>query len=173
MRRRRYLMAAAVLALPSFAAFDASGQGWRRVEYPADGFSVEFSGEVQVSPTTVDEDSKDKIQRSTDYLQDNDRSAFIVAATLVRYSVDFGSGVEASYGTLKCKITLSDKEIDFAPGAGRAISGHDCGEDGSLSVEARYFTTGKWFYQVLAIFSKGDDDADALRFVESFSLLSR
>ena len=166
-------MAIAATALLAFTGFDAAGQGWRRVDYPEDGFSIEFSGEVQVSATGVDEESKDRILRSTDYLQDNDRSAFIVAATLVRYTVDFDNGVQASYGTLKCKTTLNDTPLDFAPGPARSVSGSNCGEDGSLSVEARYYSTGKWFYQVLAIFTKGEDDADALRFVNSFALLGR
>lgn len=160
--------AALVLALTSLTALS---QNWRRMDYSADGFSVEFSGEVKVSPTPVGDESKERIVRSTDYLQDDGDSAYIVGATLARYSVEFNKGVEASYGALKCKSTLNDTPLNFARGLARDISGTDCGDDGSLRVEARYYAVDKWFYQVLAIFSRGGDQQAARRFVNSFTLL--
>lgn len=160
--------AAIVLALTSLAAVS---QNWRRMDYAADGFSVEFSGEVKISPTPVGEESKERIVRSTDYLQDDGDSAYIVGATLARYSVEFNKGVEASYGALKCKSTQNDTALNFARGLARDISGSDCGEDGSLRVEARYYAVDKWFYQVLAIFSRGGDQDAARRFVTSFTVL--
>jgi hypothetical protein len=39
-------------------------------------------------------------------------------------------------------------------------------------VEARYFTTGKWFYQVIALFKRDSGfDQGARRFVESFKMI--
>lgn len=169
-RRRTYLAGAATLFL-ALSSLAALSQNWRRLDYAADGFSVEFSGEVKISPTGVGEESKERIVRSTDYLQDDGDSAYIVGATLARYSVEFNKGVEASYGALKCKSTLSDTPLNFGRGLARDISGTDCGDDGSLRVEARYYAVNKWFYQVLAIFNRGGDQNAARRFVNSFTVL--
>ena len=167
-RTRAAGIGAVVLALTSLAALS---QNWRRMDYAADGFSVEFSGQVKVSPTAVGEESKDRIVRSTDYLQDDGDSAYIVGATLARYSVEFNKGVEASYGALKCKTTLNDAQLNFARGLARDVSGTDCGDDGALRVEARYYAVGKWFYQVLAIFNRGGNQQAARHFVNSFTVL--
>ena len=46
--------------------------------------------------------------------------------------------------------------------------------DGSSSAETRFYATGKWFYQVIAVFKKDGGDAAAARhFVQSFKLINK
>lgn len=171
MRARSMTLTCITALLLNIGSPPALGQNWRRVDYQADGFSVEFSGEVAIAPTQASAETRERLERSTDYLQDNGSSAYIVGATLARYSVEFTNGAEASYGSFKCKITLGDVPVAFARGQAREITGTECTDDGSLQVLARYYAVGKWFYQVLAIFPKDGDDTDARRFVSSFALL--
>lgn len=147
----------------------ASAQQWRKHTYAADGFAVDFFGEVKIDPTEVAPGSKDRIVRSTNYLQDEGSAAYIVGATLARYSVEFDKGVTASFNALQCKTKTSDTPLNFPSGKAREITGTDCTGDGSLAVEARYFQVGNWFYQVMAIIGKGQDKEQARRFVTSFS----
>lgn len=150
----------------------ASAQQWRKHTYAADGFAVDFFGEVKIEPTAVEPGSKERIIRSTNYLQDEGSAAYIVGATLARYSVDFDKGVTASFNALQCKTKTGDTPLNFPSGKAREITGTDCTADGSLAVEARYFQVGNWFYQVMAIMGKGQDKEQARRFVTSFSSIA-
>lgn len=170
MLNRRTVAAAAAAFLFVATALPAIAQTWRKHEYKADGFSVEFAGEVKITPTEVSPDSRDRIERSTNYLHDSGSSAFIVGATLAKYSVEFEKGVAASFTSLQCKSKMSDTMLNFPRGKAQELSGTDCTADGSLAVEARYFQSGKWFYQVLAIYPKGANKEMARRFVTSFAL---
>lgn len=160
---------AAALSLTMFA-ISASAQSWRKHDYRNDGFAVDFSGQINIAPTAVAEEAKERIIRSTNYLQDNGSSAYIVGATLAKYRVEFEKGVEASFNAMKCKIKINDTTLNFPNGKAREISASDCTDDGSLALEARYFEMGKWFYQVMAIYPKGGDKSEALHFVTSFEV---
>ncbi len=159
------------LAILGFLAGHGHAQDWRKQEYRADGFAVEFFGEVKITPTEVAADAKERITRSTNYLQDEGSSAFIVGATLAKHAVDFDNGVQASFAALKCQTTVSDQRLNFPRGQAREISGSACTQDGSLAVETRYYAVGKWFYQVMAIYPKGGSQATPRRFIQSFAVL--
>jgi hypothetical protein len=159
---------AAGLALLSIAA---DAQEWRRRTFADDGFSAEFFGEVKVEPTGVEPATKERIIRSTNYLQDEGAAAYLVGASLARYSIDFDKGVNASFDALKCKTKFSDIVLNVAVGQAREISATECTDDGSFAVEARYVQAGRWFYQVLAIYEKGQDKARARHFITSFATI--
>ena len=109
--------------------------------------------------------------RSTNYQQDGGDNVYTVGASLLLVDVNFDNGVKQSFAALKCKITTSDKPLIFAAGRAREVRGTDC-HDGNFRVEARYFTTGKWFYQVVALFKKdGGYSQGARHFVESFKVI--
>jgi hypothetical protein len=150
----------------------ADAEDWTTHRYPADRFEVEFSGPVQVMPTKLSAAKKKLTVRSTDYLQDSDVFAFIVNATLTRYSVEFDEGADASYQALKCKTTVFDRPLPIDGGQGREIRGEDCAND--LHIEGHYFTTGKWFFQVLFVGSKGyTDEAAPQHFFQSFKIIDQ
>lgn len=170
MLSRITLAACAAAATLTIFALSASAESWRKHDYKDDGFAVDFSGQINITPTAVAEEAKERIIRSTNYLQDNGASAYIVGATLAKYRVEFEKGVAASFNAMKCKVTLNDQTLNFPHGKAREISASDCTDDGSLALEARYFEMGKWFYQVMAIYPKGTDKSAALHFVTSFEV---
>jgi hypothetical protein len=151
----------------------AQAQTWKKHTYATDGFEVEFSGDVRVMPTNLNEDTLKKIVRSTDYQQDGGEFVFVVGASLLLVDVNFENGIKQSFAALKCKTTNSDAAVAFAGGRGREVLGTDC-FDGNYRAETRYFTKGKWFYQVIALFKKDAGiDQSARRFVESFKVISK
>ena len=78
-------------------------------------------------------------------------------------------GVESSFAGYKCKTVMRDNVLALPTGQGREILGIDCAD--GFTVEARYFTSGLWFYQLAAIYHKDrGDTAAARRFLESFKL---
>jgi hypothetical protein len=142
---------------------------WQVYTSADDGFSVQFSGPVKVDPTAIDDKVKDRIVRSTNYLQDGGDYAFIVGASLMKYSVNFDEGVKASFATLKCQTPISEADLKFPGGKAREVLGTDCTSD--LRVDSRYFTKAKWFYQAIALSKKeGGDVASVRRFLESFKV---
>jgi hypothetical protein len=161
------LLSSLVLLLVGVAAVEA--QSWTRHSYAKDGFEVEFSGKVEISPTDVDAETRSRIHRATNYLQDSNDHAFIVAASLQRVPVNFENGVEQSWGALKCASKATDTPLRFPGGRAREVRGTNC--SGGFRADARYYTVGSWFYQVLALHPmNGSRDADARRFVESFRI---
>ena len=161
---------AAVVARPAPTPPPAS---WKRYTYAADGFEIEFPGTVKVTPTNISEQAKQRIVRSTDYLQDTWDFKYFVAATLFKQTVDFDEGVRANFARLKCSSASPETPISVASGRARELRGTNC-LDGSSSVETRFFATGKWFYQVIAVFKKeGGDTAAARHFVQSFKLIKQ
>jgi hypothetical protein len=165
-RSLRLLLTSVVLLVVGTAALQA--QTWTRHSYATDGFEVEFSGRVDVSPTAVDGETRSRIFRATNYLQDGGDFAFIVAASLQRVPVNFENGVEQSIGALKCATTISNTTLPFSRGRAREVRATGC-VSGKFRAHARYFTQGSWFYQVLALHPvNGSREAEAQRFVESF-----
>jgi hypothetical protein len=172
MPRRLYLLlAASILLLAGQGA--AHAQIWKKYTYTTDGFEVEFSGNVKIVPTQATADVQKKIVRSTDYQQDSGSYVYIVGASLLLADVNFENGSKQSFAALKCKTTTRDTALALAGGRGREVQGTDC-HDGNHRVEARYFTKGKWFYQVIALFKKdGGYDQGARRFVTSFKVIGK
>lgn len=169
-RHMRLLVAALVWLLAG--QFGANAQTWKKHRYVTDGFEVEFSGDVKVVPTQLNADTLKKIVRSTDYQQDAGNYVYIVGASLLLVDVNFDNGVKQSFDSLKCKSRTRDALLAFKDGRAREVHGTDC-HDGNFRVEARYFTRGKWFYQVISLFKKDSGfDKGARRFVQSFKAIA-
>jgi hypothetical protein len=126
-------------------------QGWNRFTYAIDGFEVEFSGNVLVSALPLD--AKARIVRSTSYQQDGGDFSYMVNAVLVQDSVNFENGIRVGYGEMKCATAIRDTSFVLKAIRAREIHGADC-VDGNYRAETRYFTTGKWFYQVIALYKR-------------------
>jgi hypothetical protein len=141
---------------------------WKQQSYPADGFQIEFSGPVAVKETDTSDETKNRIVRSTNYLQDNGTSAYFVAAMLVKDSVNFDGGATDFVGKCQTKeenpVTLSGAE------KGLEILGSNCLGNGS-HFEERFFQRGKWFYQITAIYTADSVAVAARHFLNSFKLL--
>jgi type II secretory pathway pseudopilin PulG len=146
----------------------AAGQPqWSVHAHPEDGFQAEFSGDVTIAPEKLDAQTMERIVRATEYVQDNGSSAYFVVAVLTKNGPTLknaGTGI----ARLGCKTILRDSEVPFPAGEGRLIQATDC--NNNLRAEARYFASGMWYYQVLALVPKNGDMASAQRFVESFKV---
>ena len=170
-RRECLLMFCLVFLLAS--VLDADAQSWKKHRYLTDGFEVEFSGDVQVKPTKLSDETKKKVVRATDYMQDGGTFVYAVAASLNKEGVNFDRGATASFAALKCKATTSDTALTLPGGRGRELRGVDC-HDGTMRAESRYYTTGKWFYQVITLFKKDDGNEKAARyFLQSFKTIAK
>lgn len=169
-RRARLLALCLVLLGASQASVDA--QTWKKHSYPADGFEVEFSGEVAGTPTQLNPETAKKVVRAMQYMQDGGDFVYAVAFSLNKQGVNFEEGSKASFAALKCKTTTSDTPVTLSGTRGRELRGTDC-HDGSMRAESRYYTTGNWFYQVITLFKKdGGNEAAARRFLQSFKLIA-
>jgi hypothetical protein len=161
---------AALAARPTTAA---AAVPWLKHSFSADGFEIEYPGTPRVTPTNMSEQAKQRIVRSTDYLQDTWDFKYFVHATLFKQAPDFEEGVKANASRFKCRTTSPAAPIKLSTGQARELRGTDCLDTGS-SVEARFYAAGKWFYQVIAVFKKDGGDATAAhRFVESFTLVKK
>jgi len=170
-RRTCLLFSSLILLLANVGAIEA--QTWKKHTYATDGFQVEFSGDVKISPQTHDAETQKKIVRATDYLEEGGEYAHIVAASLQFVDVNFENGVKLSFAALKCATTTADTPLTFAAGRARELRGTNC-HDGNFRVDARYFTVGRWFYQAMAIHPmSGSHVANARRFVESFKVIGK
>lgn len=146
----------------------AQAPQWSVHAHPEDGFQAEFSGDVKVTPQHLDAQTMERITRSTEYVQDNGASAYLVVAMLTKNGPTL-KNAGAGIAKIGCKTLLRDSEMPFASGQARVIQATDC--KNNLRAEARYFATGLWFYQVMALVPKdGGDIASAQYFVESFKL---
>ena len=148
----------------------ASAEEWKSQSYPDDGFQVEFSGPVAVTETAMSEQTKSRIVRATNYMQDGSASAYFVAAMLMKESVNFDGGSADAFLVSQCR-TKTETPVTLAGAEkGLEIQGSNCLGNGS-HFEQRFFQRGKWFYQVTAIYT-ADNGADAARhFLNSFKLL--
>jgi hypothetical protein len=150
---------------------DANAQTWTKHRYVTDGFEVVFFGDVKVVPTQLNAEVLKKVVRSTDYQQDAGEYVYIVGASLLAVDVNFENGVKQSFGALKCKARTKEATLSFPGGRAREVFGTDC-HDGSYRVEARYYTKGKWFYQIIGLFKKDSGfDQGVRRFVTSFTVI--
>jgi hypothetical protein len=152
------------------AGISASAEEWKQQSYPDDGFQVEFSGPVAVTETAMSEDTKSRIVRATNYLQESGGAAYFVAAMLMKIGVTFDGGSADSFLASRCE-TRKEVPVTLA-GAEKGIEmvGTNCLGNGS-HFEQRFFQRGKWFYQVTAIYGAGGDAEAARHFLNSFKLL--
>jgi hypothetical protein len=144
----------------------AHAQTSNKFQSKPDGFEVDAPGKVEVTSDKVDQN----LVRSTEYSVDVTGLSAVVSATLAKVDFDLAGAVKGSFPNFKCKTTTSDQKVPISGGQGRELHGDGCVEQSS--VVARYYTVGKWLYQVIAIY-KPEKQADAAHFVESFKLLDQ
>ena len=164
-------MRAALVAVFLLAvAFAAHAQQWNWIEhaYPEDGFRAEFNAPVRIERMRLKGDGADRVVRGTKYTLDERDHLYMVAASLNKGAVNFEKGVQEGFARLQCGVTLSDASFDAPWGKGRELSGRHC-VDGSYRAEARYHRSGRWFYQVIALYKEASGDvASARYFLQSF-----
>jgi hypothetical protein len=170
---RLSLLIPTIVVLSAAAPAAAQNTQWTKHVYEDDGFRVEFSGEVKATPPQASPETLQRIVRATQYMQDSGDTVYAVGANLNKQGLAFDKVSRASFGTFRCKSTISETPAGVIAGQGRAreLRGTDC-LDGDYRVEARYFSKGLWFYQVLALFKKDGGDEEAARyFLQSFELI--
>jgi hypothetical protein len=145
---------------------------WKKHTFSDDRFEIEFSGPVRSEPVPLDPQSRRRVVRSTQHVQDGAKAIYIVGAQQNTDVVNFDAGVKGSFGALKCKSTEPEVAVPVGTGRGRELKGSDC-FNGTMRAEARYFEIGKWFYQVMALYPTDGDNAAARRFLESFKAVGR
>jgi hypothetical protein len=144
----------------------AYAQSWNKFQSTPDGFEVDAPGKLEVTSDKADQN----LVRSTEYSADVTGLSAVISATLAKVDFNLAGAVKGSFPAFKCKTTASDQNVPISGGHARELHGDDCVEQSS--VVARYYTVGKWLYQVIAIY-KPEKQADAARFVESFKLLGQ
>lgn len=173
------LFSSRILLLADVGAVGA--QTWKKHVYAEDGFEVEFSGKVKIAPTPFEAEFNPDVQRttvrSTNYLEEGAGYVYVVTASLYRVDVDINTFEDAirlafaSRGS-RCTMLFPDTALTFAAGRARGFRGICLG--GSLLFDARFFTVGKWLYQVVATYSRYPllpNEANARRFIESFKVI--
>jgi hypothetical protein len=148
----------------------ACAEEWKQQSYPDDGFQVEFSGPVAVTETAMSDETKSRVVRATNYLQENGTSAYFVAAMLMKDAVNFEGGSAALFLASKCQTRKETPVSLLGAEKGLEIAGSSCLGNGS-HFEERFFQRGKWFYQVTAIYTADSDAETARHFLNSFKLL--
>ena len=156
------------LLLAPLAAADAAD--WRTSTYETDGFSVEFSGGVQVVPDQVDDNAKQRIVQSTQYIQDGGTYAYIIAAALYtpNTSVDLDASANRGLAALQCGKTESDTKSVTPDATMREVYASNCASGARIGV--RFFQRGQRFYQVMYLVTQDSQIADAKHFLTSFKL---
>lgn len=146
---------------------------WKKHTFAEDRFEVEFSGAFKSEPLQLDAQTRRRIVRSVQHMQEAADMIFVVGAQHNVEAVHLDAGARASFNAFRCKTTQSEIEVPIEGGRGLEFKGSQC-FDGSMRAEARYFEVGKWFYQVIAMFHKDTvTEATARRFLLSFKALPR
>ena len=126
---------------------------------------------MQIKQTELSAEAKKTTVRSTNYVQGNATTAYILSATLFTDVPDLDVVAKRGFGVLNCKTTISDTPLSISGGRGREFRGTDCNE--GVRAETRYFAKGKWVYQALALYKKdGGDEKAARYFVQSFKTIA-
>lgn len=156
----------ALLAVLSSVAY-AQQWSWHEHAYPEDGFSAEFNAPVTVRPMRLKGEGSAQVVRGTQYMVSEGKHVYLIAASLSKGAVNFDQGVRESFAGLECGMLLSDEPW----GTGRELRARHC-VDGTYRAEARYHRSGRWFYQVLALYKEaGGDETSARYFLDSFRLI--
>ena len=142
---------------------------WKKYRYPEYNFEVEFSGPVQVTPRSIG--ARERIVRSTLYLQDGGSYAYSVLAQLNSEGagVHLDAAADGGFEVYGCK-NINDGPFEFPSGRAKELSGDRClGE--TYRAHARYFSKGDWFYAVTYLIKiDGGDISSAQRFLQSFKI---
>lgn len=166
---KQVVLAALCAVLPALA--QAQQWNWTEHTYPEDGFRAEFNAPVTIRPMRLKEEGGDQVVRGSQYMVSEGKHVYVVAASLSTGGVNFDQGVRESFAGLQCGVVLSDAPVDAPWGSGRELRARHC-IDGTYRAEARYHRSGRWFYQVLALFKdQGGDEASARYFLESFRVM--
>ena len=165
---KRIALAALLAAVSALA--HAQQWNWTEHAYPEDGFRAEFNAPVTIRPMSLKGEGGEQVVRGAQYMVSERKHVYVVAASLSKGGVNFDQGVHESFAGLQCGVILSDAPLDAPWGSGRELRARHC-IDGTYRAEARYHRSGRWFYQVLALFKdKGGDEASARYFLDSFRL---
>jgi len=156
-----YLMNGVVTAITT----RRDAEKWKVHRYTADGFQVEFSGQVSVTETKASAETH--VARSTGYLQEGDTFVYIVRATLYTSPPNLESASNGGNAIGECK-TIQEKTIAMA-GADQSLE-FDGGGCKFGRLLTRYGLKGKWLYQILAILPDDADSEDARHFIETLRL---
>ena len=160
-----------VLLVVLSAAAHAQEWSWIEHAYPEDGFRAEFNAPVRIRYLRPEGKGGDQVVRAARYMLDEGRRLYVVAASLSRGSVDFDGGVRRSFAGLECGMVLSDAPIEAPWGRGRELTARHC-VDGTYRAEARYHRSGRWFYQVIALYKEAGGDVESARyFLDSFRVV--
>jgi hypothetical protein len=158
-----------LLAIP-FAAGAQQQWNWTEHAYPDDGFRVEFSGPVTIKRLKVDADASSLMVRGTQYMQDGETYLYVVGASLNKFGTQLDVGAEKSFAGLDCRRRTANRPFEAPSGHARELRGADC-IDGSYEAVARYYQSGAWFYQVIALYKGEGGDASLARyFLQSFKV---
>ena len=141
---------------------------WHEHAYPEDGFRAEFDAPVTIEPMRLTGQGSDQVVRGTQYMLDEGKRLYIVAASLSKGAVNFDEGVREGFAGLECGMLLSDAPFEAPWGRGRELRARHC-VDGTYRAEARYHRSGRWFYQVVALYKEAGGDVESARyFLDSF-----
>jgi len=163
-------VALATLLATVSALAHAQQWSWTEHAYPEDGFRAEFNAPVMIRPMSLKGEGGEQVVRGSQYMVSEGKHVYVVAASLSKGGVNFDQGVRESFAGLQCGVVLSDAPVDAPWGSGRELRARHC-IDGTYRAEARYHRSGRWFYQVLALFKdRGGDEASARYFLDSFRL---
>lgn len=168
MLRNRIAVLGALLLTP-LAQADAAD--WRTSTYETDGFSAEFFGSVQIAPNQLDEETKQRVVRSTIYFQDGGTFAYMVSAVLYapNAAVNLDESANRAMAALRCGNTASDTKSAMPDATMREVYASNCAN--GVRVGVRFFQRGQWFYQTMYLVSVDDQVADAKHFLTSFKLI--
>jgi hypothetical protein len=161
---------AGVVAFLLAVVLDANALDWKWIEhaYPEDGFRVEFNAPVTIKRMRLTSKSSERVVRATRYMLDEGKRLYLVAASLNKDGVDLEEGVRRSFAGLECGVLLSDEPVAAPWGMGRALQARHC-VDGTYRAQARYHRSGRWFYQVVALYKEAGGDVESARyFLDSF-----
>ena len=142
---------------------------WKKYHYPEYNFEVEFSGSVQVTPRSIS--ARERIVRSTLYLQDGGSYSYSVLAQLNNEGVEanLDAVTEDKLELYRCK-NVNALPLEFPGGRAQELTGDQC-LDGTYRVHARYFSKGDWFYVLTYLIKiEGGDISSAQRFLRSFKI---
>jgi hypothetical protein len=141
----------------------------KRHEYPSEGFSAEFSGEVRRIDLKPNGRSSDYIFKTSIYEQHGDGYSYSVTAREYRLGIPNLSGLaQLIRARLHCSGKVRQSQVG---GDELTMSGSRC-LSSDTEFFARLLSRGRWFYQALAVVpqTKGFEGA---RFVAALRLTSK
>jgi hypothetical protein len=164
---KHFTLAVALLCFA--AALGAQAQQWKTYSYPADGFSVSFPSEPQLTKKDVPAGTGNREVRI--YLASDEPAGMMVGVG------DYGA--EAAGQDPNVLLQNAKNKITYAPLNEKKItlSGHPGleleGEGDSIHYIIRIFFVGTILYQMQVAYPSDTPYANAKRFLDSFHLIPR